>query len=149
MIRRESALDRERQRRVARLVSGRWNCELQPTGPYAHCDWFCRRGTEVVGIAELKVRTNAHQFYRTLYLSLNKALGLAVFDWFFDKPGVFVVAFTDGIYFTRVTTLDLDKLPIRVLGREDRAQAPNDREPIIEVPVQYLRRICDATGVFE
>lgn len=98
-------------------------------------DFTLRKDGEVIGFAETKARSNTLHRYPTVFLSVRK------WSAFVETglPGYFIVKFTDGIRVARVDTITNPK--IIMAGRRDRVNAPNDIEPIIEVPVSQFKEL--------
>lgn len=66
-----------------------------------------------------------------------------------QMPGMYIVAFTDGIWYVRIGTLPVNQYKINFRGRKDRPQAMNDLSPAIEVPCSEFKKVCDSNEVFE
>lgn len=128
-------VDVANERAVADVLERVWQCSMHRYGFMDSLDWWIERRGKTVGYAELKARDVELAYYPTVYLALRKwlALQLAALT---GPSGLFVVRFTDAMCFANVH--DIDARRITVAGRSDRPDMPNDREPIIEVPIATM-----------
>ena len=137
----ENDQDRERAQAVAREIEAAWHCELHEFGDYSPLDWFAQRDRRLMAVLELKCRLNrASDSFPTTMLSVRKWWALTQTSWALQCSGLFVVRFSDGIFWLDVTTLDTSQNC--VAGRKDRqAFYAFDVEPVIEFPVSALTKL--------
>lgn len=98
------------------------------------------------GFAEVKSRTNNHDQYPTLMLSLNKWLRMANFS---KHTGLFfgvAVEYLDGIYFYRHKHENADKYKVVEGGRTKNTRDDLDIEWVIHIPVELTRRVDGQVG---
>lgn len=128
-----TAEDRKSEEHVARLLEGRWQCELRPFGQLCVIDWYALRHERMVGVLELKTRSHASDTYETVFLNFRKWIALQMAANGAGVPGVFVVRFTDGIRWIPTNKINASK--IRMGGCSKRVKSDSDVEPVIEIPV--------------
>lgn len=111
---------------------------------YEDHDLFIYRSGRLVGLGEIKNRNNRSDHYPSVFLSYHKWKWLYQQSERLQVPGLFIVNFEDGLRFIRVTSVD----PRRYewTGRRDRADAPNDQECIILVPIENMKKVVEADG---
>ena len=134
-----NAEDRAAEKQVAETIMEIWRCELCQFGALCPVDWYAKRAGRVVGVVELKSRTHAWDAYPTVYLNVRKWLALILAQVGMGVPAVFVVQFTDGIFWCPVRHIDASRMKIGGCTRT--VKSANDIEPVIEVPVSLLRPI--------
>lgn len=128
--------DTERERQVARRLARAWDCEVLPAeDDYNPFDFTFLRDGKPVAVGELKARNHRYGDYPTVYLAERKYKALMLCHDGGLIP-LFIVQYLDRLMYLDVSTIIR---PSTVLaGRTDRANAPNDIEPIIEVPITLL-----------
>lgn len=130
--------DRAHEQAVKQRLEQAWNCSIHFFGPAQPIDGYAAREAGVVAWFELKCRNVPKDKYPTIYLSFRKWRDLVLTELHTDCPSIFVVDFSDALCYCNIR--DVDARNIRILGRNDRG-APNDLEPIIEVPISSLKQI--------
>jgi hypothetical protein len=134
----KTADDDRRENDVAGELARAWGCTLRSFSWLSPVDWWAERDGRIVGLLELKCRTCSSSTYPTVFLSLRKWLALTLASLALDVPGLFVVRFTDGVWWVPVARVDARA--IRVAGRAVVRQ-PADVEPLIDVPVASMARL--------
>ena len=92
----------------------------------------------VRAFVEIKARKNHSQRYPTLLLSVLKLISAQKLSSATSKPSYLVAAFTDGLFFTKLTS-GLE--PITISGRADRDD-PADMEPCIHFRIPKMRKVA-------
>lgn len=129
--------DKQREAEVAGLMEDRWSCRVQRTGYLDGWDFVGVKDGRTVFIAELKSRNVPRSQYPTVFLSAHKWFRLAHASAALGVAGLFVVRFTDAVLWQSVREIDATRH--RIAGRTDREGMPNDRELIIDVPVDGMK----------
>src|SRR5262249_17831945 len=115
----ETDQDRENAREVAAILADRWRCELCELGACAPVDWFACRERRMLAVLELKCRANrTSDSFPTTMLSLRKWMALTFASLALGCSPLFVVRFTDDIFFIDIRLLDTTNNC--VTGRRDR-----------------------------
>lgn len=133
----ETPGDRDRERQVVDAVFGPYGLRAEKMPRAYELDFAVLRGLQVMGMAEVKVRSRA---YDTLMLSWHKALALreaaraGLIAWI-------VVALPEGIYTQRVGADD--PIDLRWGGRTDR-QDWQDMEPVAHFPMARMQRVMES-----
>jgi hypothetical protein len=136
----QSPEDRAIQRAVADEVERKWKCKICEFGALSSVDWYAQRLERLVGVLELKARKHPREKFPTVFLNVRKWLALQMAAIGLGVPGLFVVRFEDGVFWIKLNAIDPRKM--RIAGwSEARARAANDIEPVIEVPVDELRKL--------
>jgi len=130
--------DLDWQAAVARRISDRSAGILHPFGPMDEVDGWIERGGRIVSIVEIKRRKVDRTTYPTIWFALRKWQALTLASVAFGVPALFIVHYNDGIYYVRSD--DVCGCPLVIGARTDRG-APNDREPVIDVPIGKLREL--------
>jgi hypothetical protein len=134
--------DKQHEVELARMLEGKWNCEVRRFGRLCSLDFYILRDGRLVGVAELKSRTHATTTYPTVYLNLRKWLALSLAAMGLGCPALFVVRFTDGVRYINVN--DIDARQVSFGGCRQVVKSHTDREPVIEVPVVSMTRFAEA-----
>jgi hypothetical protein len=132
------SVDDAAAREVAAAIADRWGCELRSFGIMSPIDFYAVRAGRVAGFAEIKCRSHGSATYPTVYLSVRKWLALLVTSTGMGCPAIFVVRFTDGIYWVGIERIDPRR---HLLGGHANPRQPHDVEPLIHVPVAIMRRL--------
>lgn len=135
----QTAQDRASEEEVAAILAKRWQCDFGRFGHLSAIDWFVTRHGRLIGVAELKTRSHASTQYPTVWLNARKWLALQLLALGAGVQGTFVVRFTDGIFYTRLDAIDARQM--RVAGCSRMVKARSDIEPVIDIPVEILKRI--------
>lgn len=134
-----NATDLRNEQEVAAELGKAWGCEIKPFGPLCPIDFYALRNGLMVGLLELKSRTHDSSKYPTVFLNVRKWLALRLAETGLGVPAIFVVRFTDGIFYIPVNDVPTQKITIG--GTKHLVKSFTDIEPVIEVPVGVLRRI--------
>lgn len=132
----QTAEDRRNESDVAAEVARAWACELRPFGMLAAVDWYAVRDGRPVGVLELKSRSHAHDHFATVFLNVRKWLALLISGVGLGVPAIYVVRFTDGLWWIRAADVHASRL--RIGGTAVRVKSDSDIEPVIEVPVAEM-----------
>ena len=139
-----------RQTAVAEKLAQAWNAEYGSFGQYAPIDVYFMRNKNIVSMAEIRTRRDREcNTFGTVLIDLDKWFHLMQAEIGLAMPAMYVVTFTDGIWYVRIGTLAVNNFKIKYRGRTDRPEAPNDMSPVIEVPSSMFVRVCGSDGVFE
>tara|TARA_R110000803_G_scaffold210718_2_gene283407 strand:- start:28969 stop:29412 length:444 start_codon:yes stop_codon:yes gene_type:complete len=136
-MRRETRGDRKAQTAAGDACRAAWGWA---GGEYANkwspIDYYFTDGIPLVCVGEFKRRNNPHRQYKTVFLSVRKYEALERARVAAGVDARYVVGYDDGIWW--VDSFNVDASNPQILGRTDRANAPNDQEPVIEVPVASM-----------
>jgi hypothetical protein len=140
-----SAIFRDRsdiaaEKRVADQIATRWNCEVRPFGALSPVDWFAVRHGRMVGVLELKHRDHASDRFKTVFLNVRKWLALQLASVGLGVPALYVVEFTDGVYFANVNGVDGKRHGMGGCLRI--VKSASDVEPVIHVDVAGMRPLA-------
>ncbi len=140
----------KRQEVVAQKLASVFGCEWGQMGPYSPFDVYLRKAKDMKAIVEIRTRRDREcNSFTTVLLDMDKWFSLMQAEIALGLAALYVVAFTDGIWYIRIGSLPVNEFKMKWRGRDDRPQAKNDLSPVIEVPSSYFKRICDSEGVFE
>lgn len=129
----ERRVDVDNENAAARRLEAAWAVKLHRYPRLHTVDWYAERADELVGYAEIKVRTCTATTYPTVYLSLRKYSSLMMLENATGIRSTFVAGFACGaLLWTPIR--DVDARQIIIAGRSDRGR-PEDREPMILVPI--------------
>ncbi len=136
--------DRAGETDVAAMLERAWHCTIAPFGPLAPIDFYATRDGRLVGVLELKTRSQASDRFPTVFLSVRKWLALTLAETGLGCPAIFVVRFADAIRWVSVRTVDASAVELGgcALPRNRRRGAitgASDREPVILVPIATMR----------
>lgn len=136
-------VDAVHEREVAALLAQAWNCEIKAFGRLCPVDFFALRGDRLVGVLELKSRSHGSAKYPTVFLNVRKWLALKLAAYGLGCPGIFVVRFTDGVYFIPVDAVPVGSANVIIGGTREIVKSHTDIEPVFAVPVALLRRVAE------
>jgi hypothetical protein len=136
--------DQKNERSVAERVEAAWGCSLRQFGKLAPLDWYAERHGRLVGLLELKSRTHAHDKFGTTFLNIRKWFALTMGAAGLGVPGIFVVKFTDGIWWKPIA--EVDATQHKIGGCFQIVKSRSDIEPQIHVPVESMRRLKETDG---
>lgn len=137
--------DEQRQLTAAKMVERGFNCRVHQFAKWDMIDWWIEYQDRNVGVAEYKYRDNPKDKYPTTWLRLTKWWALRHAKQFCNaRAALFVVEFTDGIYYVPVDALEAPKIHLEIGGREDRPQRGDwDKyQPMVAIPVDMLKPVC-------
>ena len=134
----ETSADLKNEDAVAQLMMQKWNCHAMKLPKHYRIDFALTRGGAIKAYAEVKCRSITMQSSKVLILGLAKACHLKMFANESNVPGLFVVRYTDGVYY-----LDISKqqFPIHYGGQMTRQRDNRDMEPVCQIPTQLLKRL--------
>ena len=135
----QNAADREVEEEVARAVEAAWGCKLARFGALAALDWYAERHGRLVGLLELKSRTHERARYPTVFLNVRKWLALTLGSVGLGVSATFVVRFHDGTFWIPVNAIEASNVMIG--GCKRIVKSTSDIEPIIEIPIDQLRKL--------
>lgn len=139
-----------REQEIAARLAAAWRCDWQQMGPYSPFDVYLLREKRIVAFAEIKTRGDrACHTFPTVMINLDKWFTLMQAEIGLSIAGLFVVAFSDGIWWVRIGTLPVNHYKICYRGRADRPAVKNDVMPSVEVPSGEFKRLCASDGIFE
>lgn len=134
---RQTAEDIAREDACAAHLADAWRCVVHRFPMLCPVDYYAERGGCVIALIEIKTHPFASDVHPQCFIDAHKllrldfaALGLAV-------PAVYVNQFTDCTLCVRVA--DIDRTPVRVIGRQDRGR--DERRPAIAVPIDCMRAV--------
>lgn len=131
--------DRRNEEEIAALLSRQWRCLIRPFGALCSVDWFAERDGRLVGVLELKSRGHESGKYPTVFLNVRKWLALSLATVGLGCPAIYVVRFSDGVYWCRVA--EIDARVTRMGGCSTIVKSHNDIEPIIVVQLAMMKRM--------
>lgn len=132
--------DTQREQAVAGVLRNAWNCDVVRTGYKDELDFWLVRDGKTEAVAELKNRKVESATYEDVFLSRHKWDALFRATFAHRIEGLFIVNFTDELRYIRLA--DIDATRLRMGGRWDRTDAPNDWEMMVMVPVAEMKVIC-------
>jgi hypothetical protein len=139
-----------RQKVVADRLAAKWRCEWGQMGPYSPFDVYMLRERKVHALVEIRTRRDiAHDSHPYVLIDLDKWFHLMQCEIGLQLPGLYAVAFTDGIYYVRIGALPVNDYRLLYCGRKDRPEAANDMSPVVQVPNGQFRWVDTSEGVFE
>lgn len=128
--------DRQREIEVASMIGDRWRCDVRPFPRFSPIDWFAARGDSMEALIELKCRSHTANHYPTVFLGASKWMALAHGALAFGCRGIFVVRFTDGVWWIDIDRIDT--LRNRVCGGVRPTRPTQDILPAVEIPIGSL-----------
>lgn len=134
--------DEKSENEIAELLKKAWGCDCFSFGLLSPIDWYFVRDGRVTGLGELKTRSHESTKFETVFLNARKWLALTLGEAGMGVPAVFIVRFTDGVKFIRVSAIDAKRL--RIGGCAKLVKSRNDIEPVIEVPITDMSTIKTA-----
>lgn len=133
-----NAQDKTSEREVAAMLESAWKCKVhQYRMPYSPIDFYAEKGGKMAALLELKTRSHASTQYPTVFLNFRKWIALRMATTGTGVPAIFVVRFTDGLYYINVAEVDARRMIIG--GCKRIVKANQDIEPVIEVPVEDMQ----------
>jgi hypothetical protein len=126
------------EQEIATLIELAWGATAHRYAQFDSIDWWIEKDKRCVAYVEMKDRSHPFGKYPTTFLALRKWLALTLAALTGPKS-LFVVRFTDGIYWVNVHKVDPTALIVN--GRTDRIGNPNDIEPLIEVPNEIMEKV--------
>lgn len=130
-----TSTDTDNELAVQRAAGEAWGCEMVSFGPMNPVDGYITKEGRVTAVYEIKCRSNIQSQYPTVYLALRKWFDLTRSALSFDVKPLFFVGWTDQIGWIDVREIDARRL---TLGGRGDVRSTNDREPLIEVPIEQF-----------
>jgi hypothetical protein len=119
----EEPKHQKREEIVANKIAAAWNCEWGQMGPYSPFDVYLRRGKNMTAIVEIRTRRDRElNSFSTALLDMDKWFSLMLAEIGLHLPALYVVAFTDGIYYVRIGHLPVRDFKMTWRGRDDQKQ---------------------------
>ncbi len=138
----ETNADRNRESEITEVLCKAWNCTSGSLGPYSPFDRYLYKNSKLSAIIEIKARQNrALKTFDTVYLNLDKYFSLLIGELQLRVPSLYVVAFSDGIYYVKIGQIPAAELNIFIKGREDRPDVKTDVRPALQIPINYFRPV--------
>jgi hypothetical protein len=137
----ETDKDLEEERLAAKEVGEIWGVIFVKNKKFHPIDWHILKNGMYYGSAEFKRRYRLSTEYSTVFISQPKFEALYAAA---RRKGYsyFIVRFDDGIFYIDIMNIPLDK-GFKLKGRTDRKGiAPNDIEPILEIPMSRMVKLC-------
>ena len=134
-----SDMDLANEQETVKRLEAAWRCEIRPFGRLCPVDFYALRHGRIVAVLELKSRTHARNRYPTVWLNVRKWLAMQLAACGLGCPALFVVRFTDGLYYAPVSEISTEQ--VRIGGTDGRVKSHSDVEPVIDVPVDRLREV--------
>ena len=137
--------DLRKEERVARLLEQQWDCKMiSIAGAMSPFDRMALRDKKPMAVVEIKCRTYPSNAFKTVFMSLRKAMDLITAKNALRSMGwrtaeaVYVWKFADGkVGYLPLSDKDLDKYDVEMQGRTDRG-AQNDIEPMVMIPKSVI-----------
>ena len=126
--------DKQYEDETAEIIEQAWRCQIHKFGQLAPIDYYAIRDGRMVGLLELKSRSHAHGKYPTVFLNVRKWLALVMGAAGMAVPAMFIVRFTNGLYYIPVAEVDATKIIIGGPRRSSRATVTSS--PLLRY--QYL-----------
>lgn len=104
-------------------------------------DWYAHNGRFPLANIEMTRRYVDSTKYATVFLRMRKWLILMLAAQGLGRPSYHVVQWNDRIGFIDIYSVDGRRN--KMGGRFDRPDAPNDLEPVIEIPVLDMRPLSE------
>jgi hypothetical protein len=130
--------DRANEAAAKALIEAKWECELFHFGIYAPIDWYATRNGGLASVIEFKAFTHGQDEYAHVWLNVRKWLALQLASIGLGIPAFYVVRFTDAMMYIKVT--DIDASNHKMGGTKKRVKSVTDIEPVICIPVSYMRK---------
>jgi hypothetical protein len=140
----ETENDRIEENKVTERICKAWKVESGGMGAYSPFDKYLYSGEILKAIIEIKIRWNRKfDSFPTVLMNLDKYITLINLEIYTKIPALYIVAFSDGIYYIKASDIhdNLEKLQIVVRGRKDREGVKNDIRPTIDVPLTLFTKI--------
>lgn len=137
----ETERDRQLERITIEVAAKRWQVTAVKLPQFDEVDYALVRGGRVVGVAEVKTRSNQHDTYQTYMISLRKVMRGAALELSAGLRFVLVVGFTDGVWYCRPSKEQ--DCNVSIGGRKDRGDE-QDVEMVLHIPISAFRRVADA-----
>lgn len=136
--------DRKNEREVADQLEKVWFCALRSFGCVAPIDWYAFRDRRLLALIELKSRSHPSTKYPTVFLNVRKWLALSLASAGLGVPAIFVVRFTDGIWW--VPLRKVNATDVRIGGCSREVKSETDIEPVIEVRIVDMIHLGKGEG---
>lgn len=132
--------DKDREEKTRIEVEAAWSCQLHSFGPLCPIDWWAEKDGRMVGVLELKSRNHEIDKYPTVILNVRKWIALSMASLGLAVPAIAAFRFMDdSVRWIKLTKVDASRHRIMTSGQ--RWQTENDREPVIDIPLDDLRAL--------
>ena len=132
-----TAADRFAEGEVADVMARKWHCEVRLFGPLCPIDYYALRDGRLAAVVEHKGRSHAFDRYPSVFLNVRKWLALSLAEAGLGVPALFVVTFTDGMWWVRVSHINASVVTLG--GCSTTVKSHTDVEPVIHVPTTALK----------
>lgn len=135
---RHNAEHRRREEELARRIEAAWGVELHRQPELCPFDYVASRDGRSLALIEMKCRGCSVDQHPVMTLDLHKLSTVVEWARWCQLDPLLVTSYTDGeARWLNLAKLDGTPLPIRVIGRTDRADKA-DREPAVEMPLELF-----------
>jgi hypothetical protein len=133
--------DKKVEREISDILEKEWDCKIHDFGgDFSPIDSYAEKDGRLLAWLEYKNRSHSSKLYPTVFLNSHKWLALQLARaGHAGAAGLFVVKFTDGIFWIPVG--DIPTVSYKIMGRRDRG-AVSDIVPVIEVPISLMEKIA-------
>lgn len=131
--------DRQNEAQVIAAIESKWRCKVHPFGKLCQVDFYALRDNRIVSVLELKSRTHERARYPDVFLNVRKWLALTLASMGMGCPAIFVVKFTDGIWFVPVNEIPAGT--VEMGGTARIVKSRSDIEPVFRVDVGLLKAL--------
>lgn len=133
-------LDKAREEKTRIAVEAAWSCQLHSFGHLCPIDWWAEQDGRMVGVLELKSRNHEIDTYPTVVLNVRKWIALSMASLGLAVPAIAAFRFLDeSVRWIKLTQVDATRHRIMTSGQ--RWQTENDREPVIDIPIDRLKTL--------
>tara|TARA_R110002020_G_scaffold363831_1_gene576134 strand:- start:250 stop:666 length:417 start_codon:yes stop_codon:yes gene_type:complete len=132
----ETSEDLLNERGVIESFCNRFGFGFEKMPKQYHLDYCVLKNNKVVGFCEVKVRTNNHNQYNTLLLSLSKVSAANGLKQASNINSILLVKWKDRSGYTYFK----NNWPVMVGGRKDRNDW-QDIEPVVHIPIPEFKFI--------
>ena len=120
-------------------IEKKWNCKIYKFGKLCQVDFYAIRDERIVSVLELKSRTHESGKYPDVFLNFRKWLALTLASYGLGCPAIFIVKFTNGIYYTPISEIPVGFVDIG--GTNKIVKSHTDIEPVFRVKIDLLKRL--------
>ena len=144
------ATDRDKSSETATvlLLREKLECDIYAFGPLCPVDFYAIADGRLVGVLELKSRSHSSKQFPTVFLNVRKWLALKMAMVGLGCSGLFVVRFTDGVYYIKVDDIPT-KGNVRMGGTKRIVKSQTDIEPVIHVPVKMMKYMGKSPEMYQ
>jgi hypothetical protein len=135
--------DTDSQIETARLIEKFLgpNLVVKEFGHLSQIDFFAERDGRAAALIEVKARSHESAKFSTVFLNVRKWLALQMGGLGMCVPAFFFARFTDCLMYIDVRDVDASN---HTMGGTSRiVKSKSDREPVIEIPISSMTKLCD------